>query len=54
MSNFEYPNADCDSCICNECNENIDKGGGCTGCATCNGKAITICPLGWFRNDYND
>lgn len=55
MSNFEKPKAKCESCLCSECNENINKNekGSCSGCATCN-DAISKCPLNMFRNDYGD
>jgi len=45
MSNFEYPDANCTECICNDCNENICRNGNCSGCATCDGKAKVICAV---------
>ena len=54
MSNFEYPNADCENCLCGECNENIDNGGGCSGCATCNGISKSICPTNKYHDDYGN
>lgn len=54
MSNFEYPNVNCESCLCKECNENIDNGGSCSGCSTCNGNPKNTCPINKFHNDYGD
>lgn len=54
MSNFEYPDADCNSCLCDDCNENVGSGGGCSGCATCNGKPNNVCPINKYHNDYGD
>jgi hypothetical protein len=54
VSNFEFPDADCESCLCDGCNENVDKDGNCSGCATCNGIAKSICPISKYRDDYGD
>ena len=52
--NFEFPETNCEECICNKCNVNVGNGGDCSGCATCDGKERKICPLNKFKNDYND
>lgn len=54
MSNFEFPDVDCESCLCSACNENIDNGGKCSGCATCNGTPKSICPINKYHDDYGD
>lgn len=54
MSNCEYPNADCESCLCEGCNSNLENGGDCSGCATCDGKPKWRCPLNKYHDDYGD
>lgn len=51
---MKIEDAICRECLCSECNENYDNGGGCIGCDDCNNKPKSICPKGKFRNDYGD
>jgi len=45
---------DCDSCICNDCNENCKNVGECEICSSCKEKPIMICPINKYRDDYGE